>query len=317
MRVFVAGHRGMVGSAIMRKLSDHAGVSEVLTRDRDGLDLTHQSATHSFLRQTKPDLVILAAARVGGIHANHTLPAEFIYQNLMIEANVIHGAFKAGVERLLFLGSSCIYPRDAPQPIREEALMTGPLERTNAPYALAKIAGITLCESYSRQYGVDYRSVMPTNLYGPHDNFHPEHSHVIPGLIRRFHDAKRAGADHVAIWGSGQPRRDFLHVDDLADALLFVQELTPHRFREATGPDASHLNIGSGQDTSIAELAELIGHVVGFDGQLEFDPSKPDGTPRKLLDVNRISKLGWAPTIRLRDGIEATYRWFAENEALA
>ena len=317
MRVFVAGHRGMVGSAIMRKLSDHAGVSEVLTRDRDGLDLTHQSATHSFLRQTKPDLVILAAARVGGIHANHTLPAEFIYQNLMIEANVIHGAFKAGVERLLFLGSSCIYPRDAPQPIREEALMTGPLERTNAPYALAKIAGITLCESYSRQYGVDYRSVMPTNLYGPHDNFHPEHSHVIPGLIRRFHDAKRAGADHVAIWGSGQPRRDFLHVDDLADALLFVQELTPHRFREATGPDASHLNIGSGQDTSIAELAELIGHVVGFDGQLEFDPSKPDGTPRKLLDVNRISKLGWAPTIRLRDGIEATLRWFAENGALA
>ena len=317
MRVFVAGHRGMVGSAIMRKLSDHAGVSEVLTRDRDGLDLTHQSATHSFLRQTKPDLVILAAARVGGIHANHRLPAEFIYQNLMIEANVIHGAFKAGVARLLFLGSSCIYPRDAPQPIREEALMTGPLERTNAPYALAKIAGITLCESYSRQYGVDYRSVMPTNLYGPHDNFHPEHSHVIPGLIRRFHDAKRAGADHVAIWGSGQPRRDFLHVDDLADALLFVADLTPDRFREATGPDASHLNIGSGQDTSIAELAELIGHVVGFDGQLEFDPSKPDGTPRKLLDVNRISKLGWAPTIRLRDGIEATYRWFAENEALA
>jgi GDP-L-fucose synthase len=315
MRVFVAGHRGMVGSAIMRKLSGHAGVSAVLTRDRDSLDLTDQSATHAFLGQTKPDLVILAAARVGGIYANHTLPAEFIYQNLMIEANLIHGAFKAGVDRLLFLGSSCIYPRDAPQPIREEALMTGPLERTNAPYAVAKIAGITLCESYSRQYGVDYRAVMPTNLYGPHDNFHPEHSHVIPGLIRRFHDAKRAGADHVAIWGSGQPRRDFLHVDDLADALLFVADLPPDRFREATGPVASHLNLGSGQDISIAELAELIGHVVGFDGQLEFDPSKPDGTPRKLLDVTRIASLGWAPAIDLKDGIEYTDRWFLENVA--
>jgi len=313
MRVFVAGHRGMVGSAIMRKLSDHAGVSDVLTRGRDGLDLTDQSATHSFLRQTKPDLVILAAARVGGIHANHTLPAEFIYQNLMIEANVIHGAFKAGVERLLFLGSSCIYPRDAPQPIREEALMTGPLERTNAPYALAKIAGITLCESYSRQYGVDYRSVMPTNLYGPHDNFHPEHSHVIPGLIRRFHDAKCAGADHVAIWGSGQPRRDFLHVDDLADALLFVADLPPDRLGQSTGADVSHINIGSGTELSIAELADMIGSVVGFDGRLEFDPSKPDGTPRKLLDVTRIAELGWTPSIALRDGMETTYSWFVRN----
>ena len=309
----MAGHRGMVGSAIMRKLSDHAGVSDVLTRGRDGLDLTDQSATHSFLRQTKPDLVILAAARVGGIHANHTLPAEFIYQNLMIEANVIHGAFKAGVERLLFLGSSCIYPRDAPQPIREEALMTGPLERTNAPYALAKIAGITLCESYSRQYGVDYRSVMPTNLYGPHDNFHPEHSHVIPGLIRRFHDAKRAGADHVAIWGSGQPRRDFLHVDDLADALLFVADLPPDRLGQSTGADVSHINIGSGTELSIAELADMIGSVVGFDGRLEFDPSKPDGTPRKLLDVTRIAELGWTPSIALRDGMETTYSWFVRN----
>jgi GDP-L-fucose synthase len=305
----------MEGSAIVRKLSGRADVSELLTRERSSLDLIDQAATESFLVREKPDLVILAAARVGGIYANQTLPAEFIYQNLMIQANVIHGAFVAGVERLLFLGSSCIYPRDAPQPIQEEALMTGPLERTNQPYAVAKIAGITLCESYSRQYGVDYRSVMPTNLYGPHDNFHPEHSHVIPGLIRRFHEAKHAGADRVPIWGSGQPRREFLFVDDLADASLFIADLAPARFREATGPDASHLNIGSGQDISIAELAELIGHVVGFDGQLEFDPSKPDGTPRKLLDVTRIGALGWAPAIDLKDGIEQTYRWFAESGA--
>jgi len=313
MRVFVAGHRGMVGSAIVRKLSGRADVSELLTRERSSLDLIDQAATESFLVREKPDLVILAAARVGGIYANQTLPAEFIYQNLMIQANVIHGAFKAGVERLLFLGSSCIYPRDAPQPIREEALMTGPLERTNAPYALAKIAGITLCESYGRQYGVDYRSVMPTNLYGPHDNFHPEHSHVIPGLIRRFHDAKCAGADHVAIWGSGQPRRDFLHVDDLADALLFVADVPPDRLGQSTGADVSHINIGSGTELSIAELADMIGSVVGFDGRLEFDPSKPDGTPRKLLDVTRIAELGWTPSIALRDGMETTYRWFVRN----
>lgn len=304
--VFVAGHRGMVGSAIVRRLQA-CGYRNIVTRSHAVLDLTEQQAVREFFAREKPDQVYLAAARVGGIHANNTYPAEFIYQNLMMEANVIHEAWRAGVSRLLFLGSSCIYPRLAAQPMAEEALLTGKLEPTNEPYALAKIAGIKLCESYNRQYGTDYRSVMPTNLYGPGDNYHPQDSHVIPALIRRFHEAKLAGAAQVEIWGTGTPRREFLHVDDMAAASVFVMELEREVYDRAVEPMQSHLNIGSGQDLSIAELAACIAGVVGYAGAIVFDPRKPDGAPRKLMDVARIAALGWSAQIELQCGLQEAY----------
>ena len=304
----------MVGAAILRQLSaaDHR---VLLTRTRRELDLTDSSAVNAFFAAERPTQVYLAAAKVGGIHANDTYPAEFIYQNLMIEANVIHAAWRHGVERLLFLGSSCIYPRGAAQPMAEEALLTGGLEPTNEPYAIAKIAGIKLCESYNRQYGTDFRSVMPTNLYGPGDNFDLANSHVIPALVRKFHEAKQAGAAEVEVWGSGRPRREFLHVDDMARACVHVMGLEPAAYQAHTDPRCSHLNVGTGEDVTIAELARTIGEVVGFEGVLHFDPSKPDGTPRKLLDVGRLRSLGWQAAIGLREGLEQTYRWFLENRA--
>lgn len=311
MAVFVAGHRGMVGSAIVRQLQERGETP--ITRARDALDLTNQAAVQRFMQQARPDTVILAAARVGGIHANNTYPADFIYENLMIEVNVVHEAFRAGVRKLLFLGSSCIYPRQAPQPMAEHALLTAPLEPTNEPYAIAKIAGIKLCESYNRQHGTDYRSVMPTNLYGYGDNFHPENSHVLPALLRRFHEATRDGQDEISVWGSGTPRREFLHVDDMAAACLFVLNLPAADYRAATQPMTSHINVGTGEDISIAELAKLIAEVTGYRGQIRFDSSKPDGTPRKLLDVDRLAGLGWRATIPLKDGIERTYRWYQEH----
>jgi GDP-L-fucose synthase len=313
MRIYVAGHRGMVGSAIVEKLRSQN--VETIIRSRDELDLLDRSAVREFMQAEKPDAVILAAAKVGGIHANSAYPAEFIFENLMIECNVIQGAFEAGVQRLLFLGSSCIYPREAAQPLVEEALLTGPLEPTNEPYAIAKIAGIKLCESYNRQYGTDYRSVMPTNLYGPRDNFHPENSHVLPALMARFHNAAREGAEEVVIWGSGTPRREFLHVDDMADASLFVLGLPEPTYRENTRPMMSHVNVGTGEDISIAELAGILAEVTGFSGQITYDRSRPDGTPRKLLDVSRLAKLGWRSSIRLEDGIRRTYEWFLDNVA--
>ncbi|WP_024325801.1 GDP-L-fucose synthase [Thioalkalivibrio sp. AKL19] len=311
-RVFVAGHRGMVGSAVCRQLEDWPGV-ELLTRSHAELDLTDQAAVEAFMRVERPDQVYLAAAKVGGIHANNTYPAEFIRDNLAIQTNVIHGAHIAGVRRLLFLGSSCIYPREAPQPIPEEALLTGPLEPTNEPYAIAKIAGIKLCESYNRQYGTDYRSVMPTNLYGPGDNYHPENSHVIPGLIRRFHEAKRAGAGQVTVWGSGTPRREFLHVDDMAAACVHVMNLDHVTYAEHTQPMLSHINVGTGEDLAIADLARLVARVVGFSGELRFDTSRPDGTPRKLLDVSRLAALGWKARIELEEGLSGAYAEFLER----
>jgi nucleoside-diphosphate-sugar epimerase len=306
----------MVGGAILRRLEAQAGPrTTLLTRTRTELDLTNQSAVRSFMEAERPDVVILAAAKVGGIHANNTYPAEFIYENLMIEANVIHEAWRAGVSRLLLLGSSCIYPRLADQPMREEALLTGPLEATNEPYAIAKIAGIKLCESYNRQYGVDYRSVMPTNLYGPGDNFHPEKSHVLPALIRRFHEAKESDAPEVVIWGSGTPRREFLHVDDMAEAALFVLDLPPEAYASITEPMLSHINIGCGDDISIAELAALVARIVGFSGTVTYDLSKPDGTPRKLMDSSKLAALGWRPRISLEEGIAATYDWFLRHSS--
>lgn len=308
MRVYVAGHRGMVGSAILRKLE--ARGAETITRSHAELDLTDQASVAAFMAAEKPDAVILAAAKVGGIHANATYPAEFIYENLMIEGNVIHQAFRAGVTKLLFLGSSCIYPRAVSQPMAERALLTGVLEPTNEPYAIAKIAGIKLCESYNRQYGTDYRSVMPTNLYGPGDNFHPENSHVVPAMIRRFHGAVREGRGEVVLWGSGTPLREFLHVDDMAEASLFVMDLD-HRVYEAhTQPMLSHINVGSGSEVTIAGLAEIIAQVVGFRGRVVFDRSKPDGTPRKLMDSSRLFGMGWRPRIALDEGVEKTYAWF-------
>ena len=311
MKTYLAGHRGMVGGAILRKL--RARGAEVITRSHAELDLTDQVAVRAFMQAEKPDQVILAAAKVGGIHANNTYPASFIYENLMIEANVIHQAHEAGVKRLLFLGSSCIYPRAVEQPMAEDALLTGVLEPTNEPYAIAKIAGIKLCESYNRQYGTDYRSVMPTNLYGPGDNFHPENSHVLPALMRRFHEAVETGKDEVVIWGSGTPMREFLHVDDMAEASLFVLDLDPEAYRANTDPMLSHINVGTGEDVSIAELAGLISEVTGFQGKISFDRSKPDGTPRKLMDVSRLTKMGWRARTSLRDGIADTYRWFLQN----
>ena len=307
--VFVAGHRGMVGSALVRRL-ETLGRGPVVTAGRDELDLQDTVAVRRFFAERRIDEVYLAAARVGGIHANEHYPADFIYDNLMIEANVVDAAHRAGIDRLLFLGSSCIYPKLAPQPMREEALLTGPLEPTNEPYAIAKIAGIKLCESYNRQHGRDYRSVMPTNLYGPNDNFHPANSHVIPALLRRFHEAVRDGAPEVVIWGSGTPMREFLHVDDLAAACVHVMDLPAARYREHTRPGLSHLNVGTGVDCSIRQLAETVARVTGFHGTLRFDATRPDGAPRKLLDVARLRALGWEPRIGLEEGLRATYAWF-------
>ncbi len=303
----------MVGGAIVRKLAER-GV-ETVVRTHAELDLADQGAVAAFFAQERPDAVILAAAKVGGIHANNTYPADFIYQNLMIECNVIHQAFANGVQRLLQLGSSCIYPREAPQPMREDALLTGTLEPTNEPYAIAKIAGIKLCESYNRQHGVDYRSVMPTNLYGPGDNFHPENSHVIPALMRRFHEAKVAGDPVVTIWGSGTPRREFLHVDDMADASLFVFDLPKDVYQANTKPMLSHVNVGCGEDVSILELARIVAGVVGYEGDIATDPTKPDGAPRKLMDVARLAGMGWTARIDLAAGLQETYRWFLDHQA--
>lgn len=307
----------MVGGAILRRLEARKASGEdltIITRTHSELDLTDQSQVRAFLKAQRPDVVILAAAKVGGIHANNTYPAEFIYENLMMECNVIHEAYAAGVIRLLQLGSSCIYPKHADQPMAEQALLTGTLEPTNEPYAIAKIAGIKLCESYNRQYGTDYRSVMPTNLYGPGDNFHPENSHVLPALIRRFHEAKEEGRDSVTIWGTGSPRREFLHVDDMAEASLFVLDLDKSTYQANTEPMLSHINVGSGTDVSILELAKLVANVTGFTGQILTDPSKPDGTPRKLMDVSRLSNMGWTAQIPLENGIRETYRWFLDHQ---
>ncbi len=308
-RIYVAGHGGMAGSAIARALERRGG-AELVTRSHAELDLTDQAAVRAFFERERPDRVVLAAGKVGGIVANNTYPAEFIYENLMMEANVVHEAWRAGVKRLLFLGSSCIYPRLAPQPMREDALLTGPLEPTNEPYAVAKIAGIKLCESYNRQYGTDYRSVMPTNLYGPGDNYHPQNSHVIPGLIRRFHEAKAAGRPEVVIWGTGTPRREFLYVDDMAEASVHVMELEKAVYDASTQPMLSHINIGSGEDLPIRDLAELVARTVGFDGRITYDTSKPDGTPRKLMDVSRLRALGWRPRVGLAEGLALAYRDF-------
>ncbi len=311
-RIYVAGHRGMVGSAIVRKLQVQ-GFTNLITRTHSELDLTDQQAVRSFFSNEKIDYVVLAAARVGGIHANNTYPAEFIRDNLAIETNVIHEAWRAGVKHLLFLGSSCIYPKFATQPIREEELLTGPLEPTNEPYAIAKIAGIKLCESYNRQYDTDYRSIMPTNLYGPGDNFDLEGSHVIPALIRKFHEAKEANKPTVEVWGSGKPRREFLHVDDLAEASLFIMNLPEEKYRAHTKPMLSHINVGTGKDITISELAELISKVVGYRGKICYNSDKPDGTPRKLLDISKLTKMGWNPKINLENGLRETYQWFLSH----
>lgn len=311
-KVFVAGHKGMVGSAIVRRLRRDGGY-DIVTRSRNEVDLLDQNAVREFLVSEQVDEVYLAAAKVGGIHANNSFPAEFIYENLMIECNVVHAAHQAGVQKLLFLGSSCIYPKFAEQPMKEDALLTGTLEPTNEPYAIAKIAGIKLCESYNRQYGRDYRSVMPTNLYGPYDNFHPENSHVIPALIRRFHEAVQAGNPEVVIWGSGEPMREFLHVDDMADASVHVMNLESGSYQANTQPMLSHINVGTGVDCTIRELAETIARVTGFEGRLVFDSSKPDGTPRKLMDVSRLKSLGWQASVSLEDGLASAYEWFRHN----
>ncbi len=312
MRIYVAGHRGMVGGAILRRL-EARGNADLITRTHAELDLTDQRSVREFMQAEKPDTVILAAAKVGGIHANNTYPADYIYKNLMIECNVIHEAHAAGVTRLLQLGSSCIYPKAVPNPMREDALLTGTLEPTNEPYAIAKIAGIKLCESYNRQYGVDYRSVMPTNLYGPGDNFHPENSHVLPALIRRFQEAVEAGTPTVTIWGSGLPRREFLHVDDMAEASLFVLDLPQETYAANTEPMLSHINVGSGTDISILELAQMVARIVGYTGEIACDPSKPDGTMRKLMDVSRLAAMGWRAGIELETGLRETHEWFMAN----
>ena len=312
--IYIAGHRGMVGSAIHRAL-ETAGEPNVITATSKDLDLRNAAAVDEFLAAKRPTQVYLAAAKVGGLQANNAYPAEFIHDNLAIQDNVIHAAWRHGVERLLFLGSSCIYPRDAEQPMREKALLTGPLEPTNEPYAIAKIAGIKLCESYNRQYGTDFRSVMPTNLYGSGDNFDLETSHVLPALIRKCHEAKVTGAESVPVWGSGRPMREFLHVDDMAAACVHVMNLDRATWQAHTNSRCSHLNVGTGEDLSIGDLARLVADVVGFEGRLAFDPDRPDGTPRKLLDVSRLESLGWQACIGLREGIEQTYQWYLENRA--
>ena len=311
-KIYVAGHRGLVGAAIMRQLQQR-GMTRLITRSHAELDLTNQQQVRGFFVSERPDYVILAAAKVGGIHANNTYPAEFIYDNLMIEANVIDAAYHNRVKRLLFLGSSCIYPKAVAQPMREEALLTDVLEPTNEPYALAKIAGIKLCESYNRQYGTDYRSVMPTNLYGQGDNFHAENSHVIPALMRRIHEAKVNNDSEVVVWGSGQAMREFLHVDDMASASIHVLEMDADIYQANTQPMLSHINVGTGVDCTIRELAETIRRVVGFEGELTFDASKPDGAPRKLMNVERLKNLGWQASISLEEGLRQTYAWFLQN----
>lgn len=311
-KIFVAGHRGMVGSAICRQLQSQSD-AEIITRSRDELDLCDQRAVQDFMQSENPDEVILAAAKVGGIYANNSYPAEFIYQNLQIQNNIIHAAHMKDVQKLLFLGSSCIYPRAVEQPMREDALMTGILEPTNEPYAIAKIAGIKMCESYNRQYGRDYRSVMPTNLYGPGDNYHPENSHVVPALIRRFHEAKENNHGEVVVWGSGAPMREFLYVDDMADASLFVHNLEHTIYVENTEPMLSHINVGTGVDVTIKELAQTIKEVVGFHGEIIFDRTKPDGTMRKLMDVSTLHEIGYVAPTSLRSGLELSYADFLKN----
>lgn len=317
-KIYVAGHRGMVGSAIVRQLLAQGNPAErIVTRTHAELDLTNQAAVHEFFAKEKPDQVYLAAAKVGGIHANNAYPAEFIYQNLMMQGNVIDAAFRCGVQKLLFLGSSCIYPKLAAQPMREDALLTGTLEPTNEPYAIAKIAGIKLCESYNRQYGqshgVDYRSVMPTNLYGPGDNYHPENSHVIPALIRRFHEAKVNHVPSVTIWGTGTPRREFLYVDDMAAACVYVMSLSKAIYEQHTQPMLSHINVGCGEDVTILQVAQVVARTVGYTGQIHTDPAKPDGTPRKLMDSSRLNALGWQAKVGLEDGLKAAYQDFLAN----
>ena len=312
-RIFVAGHNGMVGSAIVRQLINDETI-EIITRSRKALDLTNQQAVQTFFQTEKIDQVYLAAAKVGGIVANNTYPADFIYENLMIQCNIIHSAHLAGIQQLLFLGSSCIYPKLADQPLKETALLTGTLEETNEPYAIAKIAGIKLCESYNRQYGRDYRSVMPTNLYGTFDNFHPENSHVIPALLRRFHEAKLNNDKEVIAWGSGKPMREFLYVDDMAAASIYVMELDKEIYLANTEPMLSHINVGTGVDCTIRELVETVAKVVAFEGKVKFDATKPDGAPRKLMNVDRLNYLGWQYSVNLEDGLNMAYQWFIDNQ---
>lgn len=312
-RIFVAGHNGMVGSAIVRQLEKAKDV-EIVVRSRKELDLLNQQAVYDFFQNEKIDQVYLAAAKVGGIHANNTYPADFIYENLMIECNIIHSAHMANIQKLLFLGSSCIYPKLAEQPMSESALLTGTLEETNEPYAISKIAGIKLCESYNRQYGRDYRSVMPTNLYGPGDNFHPENSHVIPALLRRFHEAKLNGDKEVIAWGSGKPMREFLYVDDMAAATVHIMKLDETIYGQNTEPMLSHINVGTGIDCEIRELVETVAKVVGFEGSIKFNVSKPDGAPRKLMNVERLRSLGWSASVDLQVGLRLAYQWFIDNQ---
>lgn len=312
MKIFIAGHNGMVGSAILNLLKKDESV-EIVTRNRDELDLSDQSRVLDFLSTESPDSIIIAAAKVGGINANNKFPAEFLYQNLMIQNNLIHGSYLSGIKKLLFLGSSCIYPKNANQPIKEDYLLTGKLESTNEPYAIAKIAGIKMCESYNRQYGLDYRSIMPTNLYGERDNFHPSNSHVVPGLIRRFHEAKISNLSNVTIWGDGSPLREFLHVDDMAKASIYVMNLEKSNYEINTEPMLSHINIGSGQELSIKELAYLLKDIINYEGELLFDTSKPNGTMRKFLDSSKINRMGWKAEIDIRHGLKRTYDWYKQN----
>jgi len=311
-KIYIAGHRGLVGSAIVRQLESR-GFTNLLMRTHKELDLTNQATVQAFFSQEKPDYVILAAGKVGGIHANNTYPADFIYQNIMIEANIINSAYEHKVRRLLFLGSTCIYPRAVEQPMREDAILTNVLEPTNEPYALSKIAGIKLCESYNRQHGTDFRSVMPTNLYGINDNFHPENSHVIPALMRRFHEAKINNDKEVSVWGTGNAMREFLYVDDMAEASLFVLGLDKDTYQSNTQPMLSHINIGTGKDVTIREMAETMKQVAGFKGKLTFDTTKPDGAPRKLIDVTRLENMGWSYSVNLEDGLAKTYNWYLES----